>query len=61
LRHALPFFLPYPLIGKITVAVVCYDLRTKEKRKNVQNGVRNGKIQLNKQDVRDEICSQGCR
>jgi len=54
------------IFGKVTfrttfsfqtsVAVVCYDLRTEEKRQDARKGVRNGKIKK-VHGVRNETCS----
>ncbi len=41
---------------QISVAVVCYDLRTEEKRQDARKGVRNGKIKK-LHGVRNETCS----
>ncbi len=40
------------------VADVCYELQTKKIIEKIRHGYRNDKIELNKQDVRDEICSE---
>ncbi len=40
------------------VADACYELPTKKIVQKFRHGCRNDKIELNKQDVRDEICSE---